>query len=108
MTKRKPSWYAAHILMAVKKLDGRQRVFPVFENVVIFRASSPADVRSAAAAHAKREYEGDSSLTLGGRPAKMVFVGLRKIVECQEASANTGRKGSRSSPGLRGPIRSSM
>jgi hypothetical protein len=38
-------WYAAHILMAVKRLGSRQRTFPIFENIVIFRAATPESVQ---------------------------------------------------------------
>ena len=91
MGRMKKSWYAAHILMAIKRVDGKQRTFPIFENVVIFQGVSAAAVRQVATEHAHEEYEGDSSLTLNGRPARMVFVGIRKIVECQDSTARALR-----------------
>jgi hypothetical protein len=86
VARAKKRWYAAHILMAVKRMSSRQRMFPIFENIVIFHAATPDDVRMLAKEHAHREYEGDASLTLNGHRARMVFVGVRKVVECQEST----------------------
>ena len=85
--RRQQKWYAAHILVAARYRKGAQRSFPVYENIVLFRGHNAEQVRRKAQDFAKTEYEGDSTVTLGRRPARLVFVGVRKIVECQESTA---------------------
>lgn len=87
MPRERTIWYAAHIIMAVKWVSRKQRRFPIHENVVIFRGRSPEVIRQLAIKYARDEYEGDASLTLDGHPARMVFVGIRKIVECRDSTA---------------------
>jgi hypothetical protein len=85
------NWYAAHIIMFFKYRQGRQRSFPVWENIVLVRARS-ADEAFAKAEQLGRDDEAceDESLTWAGHPAKIVFAGVRKLVECVDPDQRPG------------------
>ena len=74
-------WYAAHIVMAVKLLDGEQTEFPIWENIILISAISDDEAYDKAEIRARKD-EGDDDFTWGGIPAKWEFAGIRKIVSC--------------------------
>lgn len=77
------TWYAAHIIMAVKYKRGAQRRFPVWENVVLIHAASEAQAFAKADAIGLRDAgDDDGSMHWGGRPARWEFMGVRKLTEC--------------------------
>ena len=81
-------WYAAHAVMYVKWKQGRQNVFPVWENVLLIKAKDGRAALRLARARA-REDAGDSrgSLVWDGRPAVWKFGGIRKVIACQEEAS---------------------
>jgi hypothetical protein len=85
------SWYAAHIIMAVKLKDARQDRFPVWENVVLVEGASDAEAFAKAKQIGRRD-EGDDDGTFrwGGQPATWVFVGVRKLTDCVVDGARPG------------------
>ena len=74
------TWFAASVIVAVKLKKGKQKKFPVFENVYLIEAKSARQAQGRAKEIGKREQGADNSLTLDDEPAEMVFVGVRKIV----------------------------
>jgi hypothetical protein len=80
-------WYGAHAIMYIQLTDGSQDSYPVYENVFLVQAETPDEARDKAAALARRE-EGDDRGTLrsGGRPAKMIFGSIRKVVSVSHES----------------------
>jgi len=67
--------------MYVRFLRGRQSHYPVWENIYLVRARGPAEAqRRAEAIVQKWEAATTDSGTWGGRPAKWVFAGIRKIL----------------------------
>lgn len=56
-------------------------------NIVLFKGRDPAEVRKKAEKLALKESVPDETVTLGGRRARLVFLGVRKIVECQDSTA---------------------
>jgi hypothetical protein len=79
-------WYAAHLILYVRFKSGRQRHYPVWENIVLIRATTET------AAMAKAEQRGheaegdcDGSFTWEGRSAEWVFAGVRKLMLCVDA-----------------------
>jgi hypothetical protein len=80
-------WFAGHIIMAFRYKTGEQHSIPVYENIVLIEAENSRDAHARALARG-REDEGDSagSLTWGGRPARMVCEGVRKVVECERGA----------------------
>jgi len=78
-------WYAAHLIMYVKFKKHRQNRYPLWENIVLFKANSEDE------AFAKAERRGhleegdcDGSFTWGGKPARWVFAGVRQLISCQD------------------------
>ena len=74
-------WYAAHAILYVRFKAGKQRRFPVWENVLLVRARTAREAWRKAQRRA-REDQGDSGGTFrwAGRRAEWVFAGLRKVV----------------------------
>ena len=77
------TWYAAHIIMAVKYKKGVQRRFPVWENVVLIHAASEEQAFAKADAIGLRDAsDDDGAMHWGGRLARWEFIGVRKLTEC--------------------------
>jgi hypothetical protein len=85
-------WYAAHLVMYFDPKSPEQawggraeedREYVVLENILLFFSNSAAEAR-ARAEEAGRIDEGynDETLRWGGHPVRMVFGGVRKVVEC--------------------------
>lgn len=76
-------WFAAHIVMSVELKDARQDYYPVWENIVLVAASSEAEAFSRAEKRGLQEAgDDDGSFTWGGKPARWVYQGVRKLTEC--------------------------
>lgn len=79
------SWYAAHLVMVVKLKKGRQVRFPVWENIVLFRAASEDEAFAKAEERGRKDAAEDSSFRWGGQPARWVFAGVRKLTLCEDS-----------------------
>jgi hypothetical protein len=79
------TWFAAHIIMAVKLKAKRQTRIPVWENIVLIEAGSEAEAFAKAEERGHSD-EGDSDGTFrwNGQRAEWVFAGVRKLVECED------------------------
>ena len=76
-------WYAAHVISAIKYIQGEQNVFPVYESIVLINSESVCDAFKQAieyGANYSRAQEG-SNLRLNGCPAKSEFIGVRAVNE---------------------------
>lgn len=75
------AWYAAHAIVYFELNDGPQEGFQVYENVYLISAGT-ADEAWANAREVARRDEGDDcgSLRVGGRSARRVFGGIRKVI----------------------------
>ncbi len=82
-------WYAAHIVMAVKLLEGVQTEFKVWENIILISATSGDEAYEKAENRARAD-EGGDGFTWGGIPAKWEFAGIRKIVSCVDSEQRPG------------------
>ena len=80
------TWYAAHIILLTKFLDGVQDSYPVWENVVLINAATSDEAYTIAdkKGEAETRMSPDSWYTYDGRPAVWVYVGTRKLNECLE------------------------
>ena len=77
------TWYAAHIILYTKFLDGVQDTYHVWENVILINAETLD--KAFAIADAKGEAEAKvEEHTHDGRPAAWVYAGVRKMNECIE------------------------
>jgi hypothetical protein len=86
------AWFAAHAVMCLKCLDGKQEHFPVWENVLLIEAEDDDQAWSKANERGKEdETEGGTVMnrdgrtvprqTLDGRPARWEFAGIRKLIK---------------------------
>lgn len=75
------AWYAAHAVMYFQLTDGPQDRYQVYENIFLVQADTPDEGFEKACVLARRD-EGDSSssLRVGGRPARLTFGSIRKLV----------------------------
>jgi hypothetical protein len=83
---RSSEWYVAHVVVAIYFTAAEQTYVPVYENCILIEAASPEEAETIAEKRG-REYEDDDggSLKWGGRPATMKYVGLRKLISCQDS-----------------------
>lgn len=94
-------WYASHVVMYFALTDDGaglagqpledEREFVVWENIVLYVGRSIEEVRDKAIQRGKDEEAlGGDDLTWNDRPVKMVFGGVRKIVECDSSAGERG------------------
>lgn len=78
-------WYAAHLLMYVKRKNRATGKIPVWENIVLIKADSE-EAALAKAQESGKQGEGDDDGTFlwGGQPAEWVFAGVRKLTLCED------------------------
>jgi Domain of unknown function (DUF4288) len=85
------SWFAAHVIMAVKLKNGQQSRFPVWENVVLIEARSEDEAfRKAEELGRRGEGDDDGTFRWGGKAATWLFAGVRKLTECAYTGAQPG------------------
>jgi hypothetical protein len=84
-------WYAAHILMYVKRKNHASGKIPVWENIVLIKADSE-DLAFAKAQERGKQDEGDDDGTFlwAGQPAEWVFAGVRKLTLCEDPEKRSG------------------
>jgi hypothetical protein len=84
-------WYAAHIVMYVKRKDGAGGKTPVWENIVLIKAGSEEEAFAKATQRGKED-EGDDDGTFrwGDKPAQWVFAGIRKLTLCEDPEKRPG------------------
>ena len=81
------AWYAAHAIMYVRFKTGKQRRYPVRENILLVNARSLAAAWRKAEQRARRdETDWGGKYRWGMRPAEWVFGGLRKVAEIPTGS----------------------
>jgi len=77
------SWYAAHTIMLVEFANGNQDKYPIWENIILIQAKSDEEALEKAEKKAKEdESEPDDNFNWEQRPASLVFVGIRKLISC--------------------------
>lgn len=85
------NWYAAHLILYVKLKDQPQQSYTIWENIVLVKAPTEEEA-FAKAARRGREEEGDDdgSFRWGGKPARWVFAGVRKLTLCEDPERRPG------------------
>jgi hypothetical protein len=79
-------WYAAHLLMYVRRKNKSAGKIPVRENIVLIQADSDDDAFKKAAARGQRDAgDDDGTFRWEGEPAEWVFAGVRKLTLCDDA-----------------------
>ena len=85
-------WYAAHLIQYFKHRRGKQKSFFVWENIVLVRAASFEAAQAQAEKIGKeQEAHDEKSLTIGGHATRLVFAGVRKVVECLDPEHRPGQ-----------------
>jgi hypothetical protein len=80
------SWFAAHIILYVKYTKHPQKTYPLWENVVLIKAQSEQEAFAKAEAHGQRMAGNEKrAFTWGGKPARWVFGGVRKVTACEDS-----------------------
>lgn len=83
------TWYAAHLIEYFKIKEGYQDTFPVWENVILLRANSSAEALKLARQIGEENHKiPDDSWRVDDKPAIHVFLGIRKVVECDIDDSN--------------------
>jgi hypothetical protein len=84
-------WYAAHIVLYVKRKDSVGGKTAVWENIVLIKAGSEEEAFAKATQRGKED-EGDDDGTFRwkGKPAQWVFAGIRKLTLCEDAEKRPG------------------
>ncbi len=82
-------WYVAHIVMAVKLLEGVQTEFNIWENIILISATNADEAYEKAEIRARQD-EGSDGFTWGGVPARWEFAGIRKMVSCVDPEQRPG------------------
>jgi hypothetical protein len=78
------------VLLYLKEKRARQSTFLVWENVYLVRARDISEAAKKGEAFGRADCAPDETLTVDGRPATLVFGGVRRIVWCAE-SPHRGR-----------------
>ena len=75
------SWYSASAIFLFEYKEGEQDTYDILENVYLIEANSPEEACLKADVYAKRdEGDDDGSLMLNERPARLVYHGIRKLI----------------------------
>ncbi len=84
-------WYAAHILLYVRRKANPDGKIPVWENIILIEADSE-EIALAKAEERGKQDEGDDDGTFhwGGQPAEWVFAGVRKLTLCEDSEKRPG------------------
>lgn len=82
-------WYSASVILVFKLKRRKQANLPVWENVYLIKADSVAAARKRAEALGRAEAS-QEGLELNGKPARLVFGGVRKVISCAADPALPG------------------
>lgn len=80
--RRRGLWFAAHVVLYFDERRRRQATFVAWENVYLIFARNVRQAAKKAEQLGRAECVEDAGLTVNGRPARMVFGGVRKVLWC--------------------------
>ena len=83
-------WYAAHIIMYVKRKDGTGGKTVVWENIVLLKAGSEEEAFAKAIQRGKEDEGDNGTFRWGGKPAQLLFAGIRKLTLCEDPEKRPG------------------
>jgi hypothetical protein len=70
---------------------GEQNDYLVWEHIYLIRAESPDHARDRGVLRAEQdETDSQGTLIVNDRPARLRFLGIRKVVECQDLDPQSG------------------
>ena len=82
-------WFAVHVCMYFSRSGRTQASISIWENVFLVLARGPGDARR----KGERIGRGEQLLTgvtWAGKPAQLLFGGVRKVVSCAAATTRSG------------------
>ena len=88
-----PYWNAVHVLLYFKRKGGGQRTFLVWENIYLVKAANAGAACKRAEALGRAECRGGSDVRVNGRPARLAYGGIRKVIRCAPDPMAPGRSG---------------
>lgn len=77
------SWWSAHLLYYSRFRDGIQDYYVVTEDIVLLQASDGAEAEARALKIGEERKMVSDTWVCDGRPADEVFLGFRKVIQCQ-------------------------
>ena len=84
-------WYAAHILMYVKRKKAAAGPISVWENIVLIKADSEEEAFAKAERRGKQDAgDDDGTFRWAGQRAEWVFAGVRKLTLCEDSEKRPG------------------
>jgi hypothetical protein len=86
--KRVPTmtWYAAHVVESITKINKKNDKILVYENVILVEAENDKEALTKAKKFANASIVHDETLTLDNEPAVVEFVGIRKVITISNPS----------------------
>jgi hypothetical protein len=75
-------WYAAHVVLYFELREEPQEGYSVMENVYLVQAATDDEASARAEKRGRAACVEDESLTVNGKPARLVFGGVRKLIAC--------------------------
>jgi hypothetical protein len=76
-------WYCAHVIMHLKPYKYTKGDQLVWENMILVEAQSPEMALEKAKTIGLEDQDSSHGTTIDDRPARMIFVGVRKLIECR-------------------------
>lgn len=75
-------WYAAHVITSFRTNNTKRKWINVWETIYLVSGKTAAQAKMKAEKLGKSEAKfGSVSLTINGKPGKMVFEGIRKLMK---------------------------
>ena len=74
-------WFAGHVVLYFDEGPRHQGAFVVWENVYLILARTPREATKKAEKLGRAECV-EQALTVNGKPARLVFGGVRKVLSC--------------------------
>jgi hypothetical protein len=73
------AWFSATFISVARLRTGEQDSYPVWEDICLIEASTDDEAFRKAEELGKSRDSDDQTLTLNGQPARMTFLGVRKV-----------------------------
>jgi hypothetical protein len=77
---RKMTWFAASVLVAIRKTTEPNGPWLVYENIILVEAVNSEEASAVASGIARAEVEIDDGFTIDDVPAIKTFAGIRKLI----------------------------
>jgi len=83
------TWYTASLIQTIKLKNSQQDIYPVYEDNILIEANSVKEAFEKADSIGIEVSQIDDQLELNGKPAEMVYMGVRKMIEIHDSLSTT-------------------